>query len=111
MALFKANPEKYAPQYGGHCSWCVSENCICGRPANGQFEVVNGKLYLFPASNNGRTTGVKNTWWNSGGGPDKRIPNGDKNWPALKARLEEQQNSPGKPAQIFNAGGGMGATH
>ncbi len=109
MELFKTNPEKYAPQYGGHCPWCVSENCICGRPVNGEFEVIDGKLYLFPDGNKGRSTGVKNAWWRTGGGPDRRIPNGERNWPGLKAKLEAQQYSSTIPAQVPNPAVNMDA--
>lgn len=85
LNLFKANPEKYAPQYGGLCAYGVSEGYISGKPADGQFEVMDGKLYLFP--NRGAHTG----WWQSGGGPRSRIANGDLNWPNLKARLESRR--------------------
>ena len=109
LALFKANPEKFAPQYGGHCAWCVSENCICGRPANGQFEVLEGRLYLFPDGNKGRSAGTKNAWWMTGGGPARRIPNSDKHWPELKAKLEAQGDNSKGPAPIAGPGGGMNA--
>jgi YHS domain-containing protein len=109
LALFKSNPEKYAPQYGGHCAWCVSEGCICGRPANGAFEVIEGKLYLFPAGNKGNYFGTKNAWWGTGGGPGRRIPNSDKHWPELKAKLEAQDNAGRGPLPIDSAGGGMNA--
>jgi YHS domain-containing protein len=109
LALFKADPEKYAPQYGGHCAWCVSERCICGRPANGAFEIIEGKLYLFPAGNKGNFHGTKNAWWNTGGGPARRIPNGEKHWPELKARLEAQPDNTKGATPIPGPGGGMGA--
>lgn len=45
LDLFKANPEKYAPQYGGYCAYGVSQgNLVKVDPA--QFSVVGGKLYL-----------------------------------------------------------------
>ncbi len=28
-ALFEANPEKYAPQYGGYCAWAASQKHGC----------------------------------------------------------------------------------
>ena len=43
---FKADPEAYAPQYGGHCAWALGAN---GRLAPGDpkvYKIVNGKLYL-----------------------------------------------------------------
>lgn len=42
---FKADPEKYAPQYGGYCAYGMSR----GYKANTEpdaFSIVNGKLYL-----------------------------------------------------------------
>ncbi len=42
---FKANPAKYAPQYGGYCAWAVSQ----GYHAKGDarfWKIVEGKLYL-----------------------------------------------------------------
>jgi len=87
LTLFKENPEKYSPQYGGHCAWCVSENCISRKPFSGSFDIVNGRLYLFGIGNSSRD-GARIGWWQTGGGPSWRIPAGDKNWPALKARLE-----------------------
>ena len=42
---FKANPSKYAPQYGGYCSWAMSNNDES--PGNAPFwDIYNGKLYL-----------------------------------------------------------------
>ncbi len=45
MEKFKKNPEAYAPQYGGYCSWAVAH----GYTADGDpqaWKVVDGKLYL-----------------------------------------------------------------
>lgn len=45
LAAFKANPEKYAPQYGGYCAWAVSQGYTAkGDPKN--WRIVSGKLYL-----------------------------------------------------------------
>ena len=45
LELFKANPEKYAPQYGGYCSYGVAtDNLIKVDPD--QFTIHEGKLYL-----------------------------------------------------------------
>ena len=46
--LFKATPEKYAPEYGGHCALGASEGYISQKPTNGQYAIFRGKLYLFP---------------------------------------------------------------
>jgi YHS domain-containing protein len=45
LEKFKQNPEAYAPQYGGYCSYAVSK----GYTADGDpeaWKVVDGKLYL-----------------------------------------------------------------
>ena len=45
LAKFKADPEAYAPQYGGYCAWAVSQ----GYTAKGDprfWAVHDGKLYL-----------------------------------------------------------------
>lgn len=42
---FAANPEKYAPQYGGYCAWAVSNNYTA--PVDPEaWKIVDGKLYL-----------------------------------------------------------------
>jgi YHS domain-containing protein len=44
--MFVANPEKYAPQYGGFCSWGVANRKLFDiDPVNG-WQLVDGKLYL-----------------------------------------------------------------
>jgi YHS domain-containing protein len=43
--VFVANPEKYAPQYGGYCAFAVSKGAIAkGDPK--AWTVIDGKLYL-----------------------------------------------------------------
>jgi YHS domain-containing protein len=51
---FAADPARYAPQYGGFCSWGVSQGKLFDvDPANG-WKIVDGKLYLnFNADING----------------------------------------------------------
>ena len=45
LDLFKANPEKYAPQYGGYCAYgVVQDNLVKVEPD--QFTIRDGKLYL-----------------------------------------------------------------
>ncbi len=45
LELFKNNPEKYAPQYGGYCAYGVTQdNLVKVEPE--QFTVRDGKLYL-----------------------------------------------------------------
>lgn len=42
---FKANPESYAPQYGGHCAWAMSRGSLAPGDAT-LYKIHNGKLYL-----------------------------------------------------------------
>ncbi len=50
LELFKGNPDKYAPQYGGYCAYGVAkDNLVKVEPD--QFTIYEGKLYLnFDAS-------------------------------------------------------------
>lgn len=45
LALFVANPEKYAPQYGGYCAWGLANgHAVSSDPE--AWKIVDGKLYL-----------------------------------------------------------------
>lgn len=52
---FKANPDAYAPQYGGHCAWAMSRGSLAPGDAT-LYKVVGGKLYL------NFNEGVQKTW-------------------------------------------------
>ncbi|MAA97391.1 MAG: hypothetical protein CMN87_18130 [Stappia sp.] len=44
-AAFETEPEKYAPAYGGYCSWAVAQGKLAkGDPEN--WDIVEGRLYL-----------------------------------------------------------------
>jgi hypothetical protein len=74
--LFAADPEKYAPQYGGHCAWAAANGYTAkGDPS--AWKVVGGKLYLNYNSDiqkKGLAT------------QDEFIRKGDDNWPGLAAK-------------------------
>jgi len=74
MKLFTENPQKYAPQFGGYCSFAVST----GFTANINpevFNIIDGKLYLY----NDQT--FKKKWEdNRAGNLEKDI----KNWSKTK---------------------------
>jgi YHS domain-containing protein len=75
LMLFKAEPEKFVPRYGGYCAWAVSQGYTArGNPENWRIE--DGKLYL------NYDDEVQATWV-------KDIPGyiglADKNWPAILA--------------------------
>ena len=71
--LFVANPEQYAPQYGGYCAYAVSQNYTAGIDPD-QFEIVDGKLYL------NYNAKIKARWL---GQRDEFIIAADKNWPSV----------------------------
>ncbi len=73
LALFKAHPAAYLPQYGGYCAWAVSQDyTAAGDPK--VWRIVNGKLYLNYDSD------VQKKW--SADLP-KHIADGDRNWPSV----------------------------
>lgn len=45
LELFKSNPKKYAPQYGGYCAYAVSQNDSADIEPE-LFTINKGKLYL-----------------------------------------------------------------
>lgn len=73
MDLFTANPEAFAPQYGGYCAWAIAEGKLAKGSPN-HWTVEDGKLYL---NFNSR---IKTRWES-----DKAnfITQGDENWPSI----------------------------
>jgi YHS domain-containing protein len=45
LNLFQANPEKYAPQFGGYCAYGCSEKHLSPTDPKA-FTIINDKLYL-----------------------------------------------------------------
>jgi len=73
LELFKDEPRKYAPQYGGYCAYAVGNNYTY--PADPlAWKIVDGKLYL---NANGE---VQQLWMKDIPG---YVEKGDKNWPAV----------------------------
>ena len=74
LAAFSSDPAKYAPQYGGFCSWGVSVGKLFDvDPING-WQIVNGKLYL-------NFNGDINATFSKD--PQGFISKADRNWPSL----------------------------
>lgn len=71
--LFAADPEKYAPQYGGYCAWAVSRNYTASTDPDA-FTIVGDRLYL----NYSRR--VMRQWLED---RDANIESADGNWPAV----------------------------
>ena len=81
LEKFKADPEAYAPQFGGYCSYAVSK----GYTANGDpnaWKIVDGKLYL------NYSPEVKQLWEKE---QDERIRNGNQNWEGFKKKAPEHK--------------------
>ena len=81
MEKFQANPDQYAPQFGGYCSWAVSH----GYTADGDpeaWKVVDGKLYL------NYNQKVKEKWEAE---QPKLIEDGKKNWLEFKVKKPEHK--------------------
>ncbi|MDK9736062.1 YHS domain-containing protein [Vibrio sp. D404a] len=73
LDLFKADPEQYAPQYGGYCAWAVSKGYTAKIDPQA-WNIVDGKLYL------NYSKSVQQTWQGDIAG---NIANADANWPRL----------------------------
>jgi YHS domain-containing protein len=71
LALFKADPDKYAPQFGGYCAWAVAQGKTASSDPT-QFSVVDGKLYL------NYSKSVQKKWLAN---RDEFIMQGHQNWP------------------------------
>ena len=73
LEAFKADPEAYAPQYGGYCAWAVSQGYTASSDPNA-WRIVGKKLYL----NYDRE--VQKTWEKDAAG---NIVKADQNWPKV----------------------------
>ncbi len=72
---FAADPEKYAPQYGGYCAYALSKGSIAGVDPE-VWTVWEGKLYL------NYSKSVREKWLADVPG---KVAAADKNWPRLLA--------------------------
>ena len=84
---FQADPDKFVPAWGGHCAWAVSEKTISAKKLSGDFEIINGKLYLFSFGNQSKS-GAKDDFLYGKWGKNRRLADGEKAWPDLKSQLE-----------------------
>lgn len=72
-AAFIADPEAYAPQYGGYCAYAVSEGYTASTTPSA-WKIVDGKLYL----NYSRS--IQRRWERN---IPERIRDADANWPSV----------------------------
>jgi YHS domain-containing protein len=71
--LFKQNPDKYAPQYGGYCAYGTSEGHLVNIDPDA-WKIIDGKLYL------NYSKSVQQLFLKE---PEVRIRRADQNWPNL----------------------------
>ncbi len=74
---FAADPEKYAPQYGGYCAYAVSQGATADVDPDA-WHIEGGKLYLNLSKK------VQSIWLKDIPG---YIGKADANWPKIKAGL------------------------
>ena len=77
--LFAADPERYAPQYGGYCAWAVA-NGYTAKIDPQAWAVVDEKLYL------NYSLDVQQQWRQDVPG---NITKGDANWPGIRDKLAD----------------------
>ncbi len=72
---FAAEPDRFAPQYGGYCAWAVAQGYTASIDPDA-WRIEGGKLYL------NYSKSVQRRW-------ERDIPGnnakGDTNWPGIKA--------------------------
>jgi len=72
--LFKSDPEKYAPKYGGYCAWAVSQGYTASVDPKNAWSIVAGKLYL------NYNVDIQKKWAKDIPGNIKKA---DANWPGV----------------------------
>jgi hypothetical protein len=70
---FVADPERYAPQYGGYCAWAVAHGKTAGVDPQA-WKIVGGKLYLNYSKD------IQRQWEEDVPG---YVEKADANWPKL----------------------------
>lgn len=73
LALFKSDPERYAPQYGGYCAYAVSKGATAKTDPEA-WSIVNGRLFL------NFSPAIKKRWSQDIPG---NIRAADRNWPGV----------------------------
>ncbi len=78
-ASFEADPEKYAPQYGGYCAWAVAQGYTASTDPEA-WKIVDGKLYL------NYSRDVQSRWE---GDIPGNIVAANNNWPGIEKELTD----------------------
>lgn len=77
--IFKANPQKHLPQYGGYCAIAMSEGTMAD-PNPKSFKIQDGNLYLFTRMFWG-IIDVQRQWNKA---PEEKRKLADAEWTSLK---------------------------
>ncbi|MEO1102835.1 MAG: YHS domain-containing (seleno)protein [Pseudomonadota bacterium] len=70
---FRANPARYAPQFGGYCAWAVSQGYTASTTPEA-WAIVDDRLYLNFSS------GIHRRWARD---RDSHIASARRNWPSV----------------------------
>ncbi len=83
--MFVADPARYAPQYGGYCTLVVGLDGHAAENIDPEraWRIIDGKLYFV----------YDPTYVVELDGParDEWLANAEANWPAVKAKIEQEQ--------------------
>lgn len=82
LALFKENPSKYAPQFGGYCAWGMREGYKAETDPVNAWTVTDGLLYL------NYNKAVQEGWLSE---MQKSIDIADKNWSTFHPKNETKE--------------------
>jgi len=81
--MFKANPDKYLPRYGGYCAFAMAKKNARVPVDPETFTMMNGELYLFfnGETSEGQMMNTKPMW---DGKEDELKPMADENWSKMQ---------------------------
>jgi len=77
--MFKSDPVRYAPQYGGYCAGEVSGGSVTINVDPEAFKIIDGKLYLIYDKGSA-------DWFAANAA--EAVPKANANWPKITADLE-----------------------
>jgi YHS domain-containing protein len=78
--LFKSEPVKYAPQFGGYCAGEIAFDGVTINIDPDAWRIIDGKLYL--GYGKGFAADLE-------AHPDKYLPKAEANWPKLEGKLKQ----------------------
>ncbi len=80
LAVFKTNPSKYSPQYGGYCAYAIGVNGKKVGINPETYQILDNKLYLFY---NAWGTNTLELWKKDVKGLQNKA---DRNWESIKLK-------------------------